>query len=544
MKTIRAKVNRRLLEKADRLFTGTLAGRVIEILQNARRAGATQVDITNEEGWVTVRDNGKGIEDFSKVLDMGGSDWGEDVERSEDPAGVGLFCLAPRMAAIRSRGKFVTINEAGWTGDQVEVREDPAPVAGTVLRFKDEPWSFETVEMNAVFSGLNVTVDGKACDQAPFVSAKAIEHPELGCRIDVLEGGCLGRWHDSWRRALGYDNVLVNFHGQVVAFQYRPVEEHHLYLMVDMTGAPTGIRLMLPARTRLVENAAFEALKAALELDVFRYFQRKGEHTLYSKDWLRAKELGVELPEATPTFGVGLLDGDMPEPVEVRMPKEFPLAACYRLNPNLNERDEKNATNTHLLGGLGRCDPPFVPVSVDSGYDGYGWAKLPTADKVEVAPGKVLHEEPLWMQKLVCVDSLAITVRTSDGKTFSSPVCMAVLPPEGGKGCWMDLDRVHVTPEARKRLSDSEIWRHLGGWYEDGDTYDTQDANFQKELEAFWANLVGPDEHLRIRVMETLRDIGRTWEAVSVGAEGRIKVRFADGSEKIIQPPAAEPQAA
>jgi len=80
METIRAKVNRRLLEKADRLFTGTLAGRVIEILQNARRAGATQVDITNEEGWVMVRDNGKGIEDFSKLLDMGGSDWGEGVE--------------------------------------------------------------------------------------------------------------------------------------------------------------------------------------------------------------------------------------------------------------------------------------------------------------------------------------------------------------------------------------------------------------------------------------------------------------------------------
>jgi hypothetical protein len=37
MKTIRAKVNPRLLSKADRLFTGTVDGRIIEILQNARR---------------------------------------------------------------------------------------------------------------------------------------------------------------------------------------------------------------------------------------------------------------------------------------------------------------------------------------------------------------------------------------------------------------------------------------------------------------------------------------------------------------------------
>jgi hypothetical protein len=36
--TIHAKVNVRLVSKAERLFTGMLEGRVIEILQNARRA--------------------------------------------------------------------------------------------------------------------------------------------------------------------------------------------------------------------------------------------------------------------------------------------------------------------------------------------------------------------------------------------------------------------------------------------------------------------------------------------------------------------------
>ena len=62
MKTIRATVNPRLLSKANRLFTGSLRGRIIEILQNARRAGATKVEITNHDGQVTVHDNGRGIE--------------------------------------------------------------------------------------------------------------------------------------------------------------------------------------------------------------------------------------------------------------------------------------------------------------------------------------------------------------------------------------------------------------------------------------------------------------------------------------------------
>ena len=62
MQTIQAQVNPRLLSKADRLFTGTLAGRIIEMLQNARRAGATTVHIINQDGLVTVCDNGRGIE--------------------------------------------------------------------------------------------------------------------------------------------------------------------------------------------------------------------------------------------------------------------------------------------------------------------------------------------------------------------------------------------------------------------------------------------------------------------------------------------------
>ena len=58
MKTIQATVNTRLLSMACRLFTGTLDGWTIEFLQNARRAGATEVHITNKDEFVTVRDNG------------------------------------------------------------------------------------------------------------------------------------------------------------------------------------------------------------------------------------------------------------------------------------------------------------------------------------------------------------------------------------------------------------------------------------------------------------------------------------------------------
>ena len=104
MTTIQATVNPRLLTKAARFFTGSVPGRIIEVLQNARRGGATHVEITNHDGVVTVRDNGRGIGDFAQLLDMGGSGWDDDTEAAEDPASVGLFCLAPRKVMIRSRG--------------------------------------------------------------------------------------------------------------------------------------------------------------------------------------------------------------------------------------------------------------------------------------------------------------------------------------------------------------------------------------------------------------------------------------------------------
>ena len=86
MHTIHAAVNPRLLTKANRLFTGTLDGRIIELLQNARRAGATHVNIVNDQDYVTVADDGRGIADFAVLLDLGGSGWDETCEQSEDPA--------------------------------------------------------------------------------------------------------------------------------------------------------------------------------------------------------------------------------------------------------------------------------------------------------------------------------------------------------------------------------------------------------------------------------------------------------------------------
>jgi len=530
MKTIQSQVNPRLLKKADRLFTGTLSGRVAELVQNARRAGATRVEIANTNSEVIVRDNGRGIEDFASLLDLGGSGWNDDeLESSEDPAGVGVFCLAPRQLTIRSRGQVATIDGNGWYGSPVPIECDPkGATTGTELRFVDEPWTKELVNRQAVFSGLTVTVDGELCDAQPFLTGASVHLPELGCRVQVTTSTELSDWH---RRLCerGYltSGVLVNFYGQTVELAEHPIGERGYVCLVDLTGESTGLRLMLPARTRLVENEALQQLRDALELETYRSIARQDSHTLPYEKYRRAHELGVELPEAKPVYRVGLLSNDMdPEPCEVRPPEDWPLERCYRLPSRVSEQDDSIEGNAHLLAALGTPDEPFVPVDIAYGYLGYSWADLPCIERVGCEVGQTLHEDFVWYSVLCCVESITLTAHTSDGKVFRSNVLMAV-----------GDDVVFVTPAARDRLRDSHIWFQLGGFNEEGDTYDTQEYQVREQLTAFWRNLLGPDESLRSAIIEAMRTAGSQWQRATVEHDGTVTITLADGNVKTLSPP-------
>ncbi len=531
--TICAKVSKRLLSKADRLFTGTLDGRLIEILQNARRAGATQVTITNEKGLVIVRDNGSGIDDFSKLLSLGDSDWDDAMEKSEDPAGVGVFCLAPREVTIYSGSMKVCITEKAWTGEPVEVVQNGESIKGTILAFKDEPWEFETVEKHAVFSGLIVTVDGQQCAKELFCSEDAADHPALGCKIEVRLKKILNEWHTHFRHGYYSNDVLVNFHGQVISFTDSPVSDPELTFLVDMTGEATEIRLMLPARTRLVEDKAFEELKAAIEVEAYRFIQRRGSHKLPFKEYKRAEELGVKLPESEPVFDVGLLSGDTPEPIEVPMPEDFPLGKCYRFDEDCHGCEAEEA-NAHLLAAMGKFEEPFVPVSISHSYDGYSWADLPTIGKVDVTVGKEIGWKGIWNEMLVAVDSLQIAVHTSDNKVFESDVLMAVLEQPAEKRSWNCMN-VYVTLEARTQLSSTDIWYHCGGWSDERDTWDTQLYQFEEDLEQFWAAVIGSGEYLRSKIRQCLFGVVKDWKRITIEADETITILYKDGTEKVFK---------
>jgi hypothetical protein len=539
--TICAKVNPRLLSKADRLFTGNVEGRIIEILQNARRAGATEVRISNKDGLVTVQDNGSGIEDFQKLLDLGGSGWDERLEAGEDPAGVGLFSLAPRKVTIISGGRKIVIDKDGWTGKPVEVTVKTETSRGTILTFKDEkPWDMDTVEKHAVFAGIRVIVDGKYCHEMPFCSHEAVYYKNPGCRIEVVKD--ISKYHRDWTSTWYHGRVLLNFHGQVVQVDHWPSDNRQcLTILVDITDQ-TDIRLMLPARTRLVENQAFEQLKAVIELEYYKYFQRQKTHTLYYEEYLRARQLGIELPEAEPQFRAGLIFDEYEQAVEVVKPNGLELKDCYLCFDDDCGNDLAEV-NAHLLSAIGKFEgKSFVPVNINKDYTGYSWVKLPKVTKVEVKTGKELFSQSILAGDITCFDKLSIVVHTSDGEVFASDVCMAIIgAPKRGKYQWSD-NVVCVTKEARDTLGSDNIWYHLGGFNIEGDCYETQQYDFEKDLDEFWNELVGPYETLRQEIYSVLGrqySLCDKWRKITFTSEGVLQINFKDGKTEIVNQPKA-----
>lgn len=87
---------------------------VTELLQNARRAGATLIEIIYDERSKTlsIQDNGCGIDDFQKLLTFNETGWDEATRQDEAPFGVGFSkCLyAAGRCIVASKGRIVDID--------------------------------------------------------------------------------------------------------------------------------------------------------------------------------------------------------------------------------------------------------------------------------------------------------------------------------------------------------------------------------------------------------------------------------------------------
>lgn len=127
LETVTAGINEtRFLAHMGTLFsTSTVV--VAELMQNARRAGATGVDFEFVgEDVLVVTDDGCGIEDFAKLIVVAESNWSPDVMASDDPFGIGFASAVFAAASLRveSKGRAIEL----VASDMIEKR--PVGIVG------------------------------------------------------------------------------------------------------------------------------------------------------------------------------------------------------------------------------------------------------------------------------------------------------------------------------------------------------------------------------------------------------------------------------
>jgi len=112
---------------------------VTELMQNARRAGATEIHFRQEGNDLRVIDNGCGISDFSKLLTLCESGWSQDVQESDAPYGVGFLSaiMASSEFTVTSNGKTLhAVTDELLAGVPATITHSDESLAGTTITLK------------------------------------------------------------------------------------------------------------------------------------------------------------------------------------------------------------------------------------------------------------------------------------------------------------------------------------------------------------------------------------------------------------------------
>lgn len=306
-RTIQTAVGQTLIGKVGRLFNGSVSDVLHELLQNARRAGATRVDIDSLDlaGHPTliIRDDGAGIDDPAKLVTLGESGWNSDIADREDPAGMGVFSLAGHRVEIRSfspaasQGWRVIITPDAWeTGMPLEIAPHSIDRGTEILIDMPETWGDQlapAASRATKYYPFPVRLGSDPLERLDFLAGARRVEEWNGCRIGVF--------HD--RELYTSQDPRINFHGVSIPCELPQVHEiegqYAWRVRIDIVDAP-ALQLVLPARKEMVQNAALGALREAAEQAIYRTIATNDSHRLPHAQWLRAVTLGIILPEAEP----------------------------------------------------------------------------------------------------------------------------------------------------------------------------------------------------------------------------------------------------
>lgn len=494
--TIRARVHEDSITRVTRFFDATTGETLSELFQNARRAGASRVDVTIANGEVRVRDDGRGIRDPAALLAFGRSAWNSETTADEDPAGMGVYSLARRpLVTIRSRPrsdgqapvpawevKLTPNHFVGKCMALIDVLEEGAMDFGTEIVFNDGKANEGHVDSTAYHFPLPVTCNDKPVRQADFLHKAVHVENWHGLRLGVFRSP-----HHCGRMP------EVNFHGIGVYHVDLPrinSMTQHWYIQVDVDRCP-DLELVLPARKRVVDSPFVDRLRTRCRTAIYQGMitvDKYIEVSAATRDDALAH--GVELPIPEPRLArwepaTGNDKRDRTEKAEPQALPERPLVVGNDMPPCDQQalwRAAQHAGISHRL-----C-------AKETRYDGYAWYdRLPRAVRMTTTASVNGEELDINARRMTTnpiksgrVDRIMFTLHTieHDGSPGQLRMPSDVAFPE--EEPWPDEMSVLVTNDST--IIPAELASLMYNAFfcvsddAEADSYETQEENYRQTV--------------------------------------------------------------
>lgn len=537
MKTaIRARVSEQTITKVTRLFNGSLLDILTELLQNARRAGASSVDVNWQRApgepkdsaiiQISVSDDGKGIADPQSVLSLGESSWDATIT-GEDPAGMGFFSLAGRDVIITSRARghrpwSAHIRPEDWTGEHdIAVNKAVTPF-GTTIHFKYDlagsSHLHAALGKAAKYFPLPVRLNGESLDQTSWIENAIHTTKWRGSSIAVVA------------IKQRYQRETLNFFGLTISADLPVINDtqHNVWSVVVDIAPNSGLSLVLPARKEIVQNQAYEDLKTAATRAIYEAIAHMGTHHLPYDKWLEARALGVELPEAAPllyswtpdtadsgtkTYG-DLIDTQDAIVVSELYPLEaHSLARAATLNENAVATLKLVASHSHYRGYTWYDALPLLEAPV---------FEIELENKSMTLEDGIVSDDNAESQIAKAIRMVLTTTNTAKPMKLVLKTDLAATQSEDA--WWMDNITVFWTKSDTLNPMDlADMLEAALFQYNDdceADSYETQLSNFQDEAITTAIRLLGTRSNLLAhRLLQAINPI--RWD---LGADETITI--------------------
>ncbi len=296
---VRASLGDKLIANADRYYTASIPQMIDELVQNARRAGATAISAELTTTHLVLSDNGRGLprKQAPVLIRLGGSNNDATIETAENAAGIGFFSLAHCDVRVTSRDWTMEIPREAFIGKTDAILSDaPAPItgmrieiAGLESRAEYKALAKGTILLDACrYSGVRLTLAG-------FGDADGVHEP-----CEFLKAPTYGEFQTYERRIHGLKiqlvrgpqddkkPMLINFFGKVIAPESNGLPKfvtEEIGVLREKTERSSAsatrmvvrtkvkidvldtsvLRLQLPERNALIEDDGFRRVVAAIE---------------------------------------------------------------------------------------------------------------------------------------------------------------------------------------------------------------------------------------------------------------------------------------